>query len=168
MSIRSACFACPVSQYAFLVSSPWLQVHHLCSALVASNISQLLFLPPTCPTSQSPPPSIWTLAICRNGHLCGASLPTDDKLQISVLHMIYMLAPALLFWAHLQQFPTSTFCSSYKKKKKSYSPNKPHPLSARCVCIYSFLSREHPSSLPSHSRLKQNTLWSFIWVFLSQ
>ena len=96
LDLPNLCLPCQFSQHVSPVLSPnmlsWSPPLDSRSTFFVQSswpltISQLLFLLPKCPVSQSSPPSIWTLAICRNGHLCGAPLPTDDKLQTSVLHM---------------------------------------------------------------------------------
>lgn len=72
------------SQAAILFSFCGLS-HSLLAALPSIPASYL---------SQPPPPSIWTLVICKTENLSGSSLPTDDKMQADILYMTYMLTPA--------------------------------------------------------------------------
>lgn len=117
-SNQSARSARSGSQYAPSPPPAESQGHHLSSALAASHC-----LPAASPSTQvsclcqRPPPSRWTLVTCKNGYLSGATLSTDDK-QPDLLS-----CSCPLFYAHLRQYTTSTFCSSYKK---IYSPKISH------------------------------------------
>lgn len=113
-SNQSAYPANCVSKYALsllLPSAPRLPSLFSLHCVSHSLLAPLPSIPVSC-LGQPPPPSIWTLVICKTENLGGSSLPTDDKMQANILCMTYMLAP---FLGSSPAIPHSTFCSSYKK-----------------------------------------------------
>lgn len=143
-SNQSAYPANCVSKYALsllLPSAPRLPSLFSLHCVSHSLLAPLPSIPVSC-LGQPPPPSIWTLVICKTENLGGSSLPTDDKMQANILCMTYMLAPA--------PFPRLISSNSPQhillQLQKNYSPNEPYSFMARCVCICCFLSKECPSS----------------------
>lgn len=94
--------------------------------------------------SQLPPPSIWTLVICKNGNLSGSSLPTDNRMQANILHLTFMLA----------HVPFSRLISSNSPQAHS-APATKRPLSKETIffhvsrCLHMLFPLQGMSFLPA-------------------